>query len=122
MKAGPMQYRRGMVAKKLFTPVAFVAVAMLLLVTASQPAGAQTLNALHAFLGPDGETPKATVTMDAAGNLYGTTQYGGTGGYGSVFKLVHRNGAWILNPLYDFPNYQSGNDGAEPCCRGYHRP
>ena len=115
MQAGPMQYRRGMVAKTLFTPVAFMAVAMLLLlVTASQPAGAQTLNALHAFLGPDGETPKAAVTMDAVGNLYSTTQYGGTGGYGSVFKLVHRGGAWILNPLYDFPNYQSGNDGAEP--------
>jgi uncharacterized repeat protein (TIGR03803 family) len=91
-----------------------MAVAILLMVAASQPALAQTLTELHDFLGTEGANPTAGVTMDAAGNLYGTTQYGGTGGYGEVFKLVHRGSAWILNPLYNFPSYQSGDDGAEP--------
>ncbi len=52
--------------------------------------------------------------MDAAGNLYGTTQYGGAHGSGMVFKLVHAGSAWTLHPLYSFPSYESGNDGAEP--------
>jgi uncharacterized repeat protein (TIGR03803 family) len=43
---------------------------------------------LHSFTGmPDGTFPYAGLLRDAAGNLYGTTSYGGASGFGTVFKL-----------------------------------
>ena len=45
---------------------------------------------LHAFTGyPDGSQPYAAVTEDAAGNIFGTTQYGGVSGgcCGTVFEI-----------------------------------
>lgn len=44
---------------------------------------------LHSFTNvPDGANPYAGLVMDKAGNLYGTTEYGGSYGYGTVFKLA----------------------------------
>jgi uncharacterized repeat protein (TIGR03803 family) len=37
---------------------------------------------------PDGEFPFAGLIIDKKGNLYGTTQFGGDFGYGTVFELV----------------------------------
>ena len=53
------------------------------------------------------------LTIDAAGNLYGTTYQGGTGygEYGTVFQLTpNSDGTWSLTTLYNF----SGPDGALP--------
>jgi len=36
----------------------------------------------------DGSAPTAGLVMDMEGNLYGTTSWGGSHGYGTVFKLV----------------------------------
>jgi uncharacterized repeat protein (TIGR03803 family) len=51
------------------------------------PSGNVTV--LHSFIwdGSDGEYPVARPVMDAWGNLYGTTEYGGSFGNGTVFKL-----------------------------------
>lgn len=77
------------------------------------PAAAQTLTTLHSFTGGgDGAGPEAGVTMDAAGNLYGTTNTGGTNGLGVVFKLARRNSGWVVSPLHGFPSSQS--DGLFP--------
>src|SRR5262249_41033945 len=38
--------------------------------------------------GNDGKSPVAGVIRDSAGNLYGTTQLGGAGGSGTVFKIT----------------------------------
>jgi uncharacterized repeat protein (TIGR03803 family) len=44
---------------------------------------------LHSFTGgADGKFPYAVLVRDAAGNLYGTTAFGGAHGYGTVFKLT----------------------------------
>ena len=44
---------------------------------------------LHGFTGgADGVDPSGGLTMDAVGNLYGTTSYGGEFGFGTVFKLA----------------------------------
>jgi uncharacterized repeat protein (TIGR03803 family) len=58
--------------------------------------------------GSDGDLPYAGVIADSAGNLYGTTQSGGTG-YGTVFEL---NKAGAYSVLHRFAGGTS--DGAEP--------
>ena len=65
----------------------------------------------------DGKNPYGGVTLDAAGNLYGTTVAGGTGGVcsgdgcGVVFKLTKSGGLWSENVLYSFTD---GVDGSGP--------
>ena len=46
------------------------------------------LTVLHSFAGSDGESPRAGVVRDTAGNLYGTTEGGGSSGGGTVWKLT----------------------------------
>ena len=69
--------------------------------------GAETV--LHSFAAPpDGAYPYAGLVRDTAGNLYGTTNGGGSFGAGTVFKL---DPAGKLTVLHSF----SGNaDGANP--------
>jgi uncharacterized repeat protein (TIGR03803 family) len=39
----------------------------------------------------DGRFPYGSVTLDGKGNIYGTTQSGGSANYGTIFKLSPRN-------------------------------
>jgi len=74
-----------------------------------------TETVLHSFTGiPDGALPQADLVMDAAGELYGTTEEGGSNGFfgceilnpaqptgcGSIFKLDPSTGK--LSVLYSF--------------------
>lgn len=43
---------------------------------------------VHKFNGQDGAYPNGSVTFDSKGNLYGTTELGGAGGYGVVFEIT----------------------------------
>lgn len=62
--------------------------------------------------GSDGAIPYAGVTLDPAGNLYGTTSAGGTSGLGVVYKLSYSAGTgWTQNVLHSF---SGGADGATP--------
>jgi uncharacterized repeat protein (TIGR03803 family) len=72
------------------------------------PNGKLTL--VHSFSGtPDGEDPEAGLIIDAAGNLYGTTVYGGNaGGFGTVFKVNHNTGALTL--LHSFAGTPDGEN------------
>ncbi len=103
----------------LWVAVAATAIATLTIVAATQ-AQAQTFTVLHNFAGSDGAYPSAGLSMDQAGNLYGTTGYGGntggacgSSGCGTVFKLKHETSGWILYPLYKF----TGPDGNSPQAR-----
>jgi uncharacterized repeat protein (TIGR03803 family) len=72
------------------------------------PDGTETV--LHAFLElevNDGSYPYAGVIMDKAGNLYGTTLWGGLAA-GVVFKLAPDGTETILH------DFQDGSDGASP--------
>jgi uncharacterized repeat protein (TIGR03803 family) len=46
-----------------------------------------TYTPLHDFSGPDGAVPQAAPVVDAHGNVYGTTTYGGAYGYGVVWEI-----------------------------------
>lgn len=64
------------------------------------------LSVLHSFTGTEG--PVGGLTMDANGNLYGTTFSDGAFGFGNVFKLTKSNGSWNYASLHDF---SGGADG-----------
>ena len=69
-----------------------------------------TETVLHTFAGgTDGANPGAGLVRDTAGNLYGTTFYGGESGFGTVYKL-DRNG--VETVLHSFAG--SPTDGQEP--------
>ncbi|MGC2110696.1 MAG: choice-of-anchor tandem repeat GloVer-containing protein [Candidatus Korobacteraceae bacterium] len=92
---------------------AVVALAMgfVLTIAATPAANAQTFQVIHIFTGGlDGAQSHAGLTMDRAGNLYGTTAYGNVNA-GTVFKLSRRGSAWLFSPLYEFTG---GSDGAYP--------
>ena len=80
--------------------------ALTVLITAS--AQTQTFKVIHNFTGPDGDQPGAGVTLDAAGNLYGTTEQGGAASFGNVFELKPWHGNWVMNNLFAF-NSNNGN-------------
>jgi uncharacterized repeat protein (TIGR03803 family) len=75
--------------------------------------GGWTEKPLHNFAGGnDGAYPWAGVIFDAAGNLYGTTPYGGRNNKGTVFELSPAaGGGWREKILH---NFGSGADGYDP--------
>jgi uncharacterized repeat protein (TIGR03803 family) len=93
----------------------------LLIVLLSLAASAQTYTEtiLHSFGSSpiDGINPAGDLVLDSAGNLYGTTHFGGTGGAGgsscgfpacgTVFKLTPQGKETILHNF-------NGSDGNEP--------
>jgi uncharacterized repeat protein (TIGR03803 family) len=75
---------------------------------------AQTYTVLHNFAGSDGASPQTGLTLDTAGNLYGTARYGGSYNAGTVFKVTRHGSGWIFTPLY---NFTGGADGGSPWSR-----
>ena len=74
--------------------------------------GEWTETILHEFGGqPDAVFPYGGLIFDAAGNLYGTSYYGGATNWGAVYKLTNTNGTWTESVLYSFAG---GSDGANP--------
>jgi hypothetical protein len=76
--------------------------------------GTWTEKILHAFDGQDGAEPLAGVTLDAFGNLYGTT-YSGPNGLGLIYQLVIPSGksnTWKMQVLHQFDQYDGENPTA----------
>ncbi|MBZ5570821.1 MAG: hypothetical protein LAO09_02950 [Acidobacteriia bacterium] len=72
--------------------------------------GGWTYSVIHNFQGQtnDGYFPKAAVTPDGLGNLYGTASYGGPYAGGIVFKLVPSGNQWkwkLVHPYGDPPGH-----------------
>jgi len=76
------------------------------------PDGSWMEDVLHNFTrGSDGSQPYSDVVLDAEGNLYGTTLYGGIDGYGMVFRLTpNPDGSWTESR----PHVFKGPDGVYP--------
>jgi uncharacterized repeat protein (TIGR03803 family) len=72
------------------------------------PSGRETV--LYSFTGgDDGGYPEwVTLARDAAGNLYGTTVFGGTGNAGVVFKIDTYGRETVLH------SFTGGDDGGSP--------
>ncbi len=78
-------------------------------------AGAKALKPqiLVSFAGFNGSAPQGALVADAAGNLYGTDQAGGSSGEGTVFELsppAQGKKAWKTKVLFDF----NGTNGSVP--------
>jgi uncharacterized repeat protein (TIGR03803 family) len=116
----PTEHRPPRIARIRYRPaVVFLTAGILLLLAVAQ---AQTVTVLHTFTGgADGAIPMAGLTLDAAGNLYGTTSQGGSFagpcfdfGCGVVFKMSHHGSGWIQTPIYAF---KDSPDGQYPSAR-----
>jgi uncharacterized repeat protein (TIGR03803 family) len=76
---------------------------------------AWTETVLYSFTGQvvqtgDGWNPSSGLVLGAGGALYGTTWYGGSHDFGTVFRLRppgSPGGVWTETVLYSFPDYQS---------------
>jgi len=81
------------------------------------PTGKETVLYIFTGTGGDGAQPWGDLLLDAQGNLYGTTEYGGftnafcSSGCGTVFKLDSTGKETIL---YSFTGQRTGGDGANP--------
>jgi len=78
---------------------------------------------LHAFSGPDGANVQGGLTLDANGNIFGTTTTGGNPrctqgfavGCGVVFELSPASGGhWIYDHLYIFQGYDGYYPNGNP--------
>jgi uncharacterized repeat protein (TIGR03803 family) len=81
--------------------------------------GTWSESVLYSFTGSaDGGQPSSGLVLDSAGNLYGTTNFGGNAncnlGCGTVFKLSKASGGWAETVLYTFTG---GADGRQPTAR-----
>jgi uncharacterized repeat protein (TIGR03803 family) len=78
-------------------------------------AHAQKIAAIWSFTDSNGQGayPLSPPLFDSAGAIYDTTTIGGTGQFGTVFKLAQltKGGAWTQSILYDF---SGGFDGQQP--------
>ena len=78
-------------------------------VVATPSAHAQIYTKLHSFTSvPDGQNPYGGLIRDLAGNLYGTTTFGGAYAFGTVFKVDATGNETVL---YSFTRNPSGNPG-----------
>jgi len=77
-------------------------------IVAASEAQAAKFKILHSFAGgDDGEYPNVPLTVDSAGDVYGTTGQGGSGagcssGCGVLFELLPTGNQWKEKILYDF--------------------
>src|SRR5215472_5120278 len=92
------------------TPLALAMLSALLLAAVPQAHG-QSESVLHSSTNsPDGATPSfVTPVLDTKGTLYGTTNYGGAHGYGTVFEVTSSG---IEKILHSFN--VNGKDGFYP--------
>jgi uncharacterized repeat protein (TIGR03803 family) len=97
--------------------ILFLAVVWVRLALPPNVVAASSAKIIYSFAGgTDGANPESDLLMDAAGNLYGTTNQGGIGGCyegcGTVYELSRTKGGWQLKVLYSFAGGSS--DGAGP--------
>jgi hypothetical protein len=108
-----------------FLPIVAAVALILAVAPAALAATRYKYKILHTFTGgSDGGLVAAPPTLDASGNVYGTTYWGGTGygqecgyesGCGVIFKLSpNKNGGWKENVLLDLEDDTGGAYDFQP--------
>ena len=96
---------------KLFVSAGRILLLLIMLVLAGSSALARE-SILYQFPGGSGgDDPVSGIVFDNQGNAYGTTYYGGTYGWGAIFRLEPSHGGWTQQILYSF---LGTNDGFNP--------
>ena len=67
-------------------------------VAKTQDGYASAPTTLVSFTGADGSAPECTLIADAAGDLFGTTEFGGRVGLGTVFEIAKTQGGYASSP------------------------
>ena len=104
-------------ASRASTAALAMAVVLTLTILCTKSAQGQTYRVIYNFIGGTaGYAPKAGLTMDAAGNLYGTTSDNYSfdrplSPMGTAFRLTTKGTDWVFSQLYRFG---SPGDGASP--------
>ena len=83
----------------------------ILLAFAVAPSSAQTYEVLYNFSTATGAQPMGQIAFDKAGNIYGTTEDGGSESAGTVFELsppAAPGAAWTETVLYSFSGTDAG--------------
>jgi uncharacterized repeat protein (TIGR03803 family) len=101
--------------KQPLAKLSFLGFAAILFLAAGARASGPRTTVLYRFTGsPDGGSPNGQLISDQAGNLYGTTEFGGTSNSGVVFELsppARKGNKWTETILYKFTG---GSDGIGP--------
>jgi uncharacterized repeat protein (TIGR03803 family) len=106
--------------KSSFTIPGLLALLVVALMLPTAAGAATKYKALYRFKGgSDGAGPTGGLVFDLAGNLYGTTQFGGQSancnGCGTAFKLTpNPDGSWTEKIIYNFCSSVNCADGAGP--------
>jgi hypothetical protein len=80
----------------------------------SNSGGGWKYQVIYTFQGlPDGYSPMSTLTLDKAGNVYGTTSAGGKYYGGTVFEVSPGTGGWTEKLIYEFSS-GTNNQGNNP--------
>ena len=107
------RYRRWILETAIFGVLTLLVFSALVMI-AARPAQAQTLTWLYDFQGsPDGAYPQSSLTFYGGNYVYGTTSYGGTNNYGTVFQ-VETFPQHTEKVLYSFCSAPDCTDGAAP--------
>jgi uncharacterized repeat protein (TIGR03803 family) len=89
-----------------------IAIVFALMFALTQSAQTQSFQVIHEFTGgADGAFPNGGLTIDAAGNLYGTAWGGGESCCGTVFEMSPGSSGWTLTTIHSF---SGPPDGATP--------
>jgi uncharacterized repeat protein (TIGR03803 family) len=75
--------------------------------------GVWTQSVIHTFTGgADGSGPGSPVSLDAHGNVYGTTPTGGAYGVGVLYQLRPTSAGWKLRVVHTFSGGADGGGGS----------